>query len=73
MVQDFSSRIEAYRRNVRKEQARLRNLRYRDKLVDAAKHGDKKAKFKIENIRKSAKMRISKKRKLKKENKIVSK
>ena len=73
MVQDFSDRIQAYRKNIRKEQSRLRNLKYWEKLIEAAKLGDKKAKLKIINLRKSAKVRMSNKRKSKKEEKIVSK
>ena len=69
MVQEFSSRIQAYRKNIRKEQSRLRNLKYRDKLIDAAKLGDKKAKLKIKNLRKSAKVRMSRIRESRKKRK----
>ena len=63
MVQEFADRIQAYRRNVKKEQARWRKQKYRDKLLAAAKPGDEKAKVKIEKNRESAKLRMSKKRK----------
>ena len=65
MVQEFSDRIEAYRRNVKKEQSRLRKQKSRDNLLAAAKRGDKKAKVDIEKNRKSARLRMSKRRKAK--------
>ena len=65
MVQGFSDRIQAYRRNVKKDQSRLRKQKSRDHLLAAAKLGDKKALVKIEKNKKSARLRMSKKKKAK--------
>ena len=65
MVQEFADRIQAYRRNVKKEQARWRKQKYRDNLLAAAKRGDEKAKVKIKKNRESAKLRMSNKTKAK--------
>ena len=62
-MQEFSDRVEAYRKNVRKEEARLRNQKSRDSLLAAAKRGNKKAKVKIEKNKKSARIRMSTMRK----------
>ena len=63
MVQGFSDRVQAYRRNLRNEHARIRKYNSREKLLAAAKRGDKKARAQIEQKKQSARKRMSTKRK----------
>ena len=64
---ELSEKIIEYRRNVKREAARIRKMRSRDKMIALAKEGDKKAMKQIEAIKKSNIEGIYKKRKNKKQ------
>ena len=52
MFQEFTSRIDAYRKIAKREGSRIRKERERSKREKAAEGGDVKAKRKIESIKK---------------------
>ena len=61
---NFAERIKEYRKYLRRSQSRLRQVRYREKLKLAAKQKDPAAVFKVENIKKAARLRHVKRRKI---------
>ena len=64
---DFTRRIDAYRKIVKREASRLRKERERSKREEDAKGGDVKAKRKIESIKKKDRKRAEKYRRKQKD------
>lgn len=61
---NFAERIKEYRKCIRRNKSRLRQMRYREKLETAAKLKDPEAVRKVENIKTAGRLRHVKRRKI---------